>query len=106
MVKAYYGNTSKIASDLEVELIAVLVKAPTHKAALLPAIEAGKDIFIEWPAGVGLKKSTELAEAVKRKGIRTIIGLQARQSPVVVKVFSISVCHLPHQRNFTLWSDW
>ena len=86
-VKAYYGDTSKIANDPEVELVAVSVKAPAHKAALLPAIEAGKDIFIEWPAGVGLKESTELAEAAKKKGIRTMIGLQERQSPAVAKVF-------------------
>ena len=31
----------------EVELVPVPVKAPDHKAALLPEIEAGKDIFIE-----------------------------------------------------------
>ena len=46
-VKAYYGVTSKIADDPEVELVPMPVKAPDHKAALLPEIEAGKDIFIE-----------------------------------------------------------
>ena len=86
IVKVYDGDTSIIANDPEVELIAALVKAPAHKVALLPAIEAGKDIFIEWPAEVGLKESAELAKAAKRKGIRTMIGLQERQSPTVVKV--------------------
>lgn len=85
-VKAYHGDTAQIANDPEVELVAVSVKAPSHKAALLPAIEAGKDIFIEWPAGVSLKESTELAEAAKKKGIRTIVGLQGRQSPMIAKV--------------------
>lgn len=43
-----------IAADPE--LLAVVVKAPQHKAAM-PIIEAGKDLYIEWPVGVGLQES-------------------------------------------------
>ena len=37
----------KLPTIPEVELVPVPVKAPDHKAALLPEIEAGRDIFIE-----------------------------------------------------------
>ncbi|KAI0731486.1 hypothetical protein C8Q72DRAFT_970444, partial [Fomitopsis betulina] len=54
-----------IAADPE--LLAVVVKAPQHKAAM-PIIEAGKDLYIEWPVGV---ETAEIAEAAKKQGIRT-----------------------------------
>ncbi|KAF8345303.1 NAD-binding Rossmann fold oxidoreductase [Amanita rubescens] len=70
-IKAYHGNTDGIASDPDVELVAV---------AALPAISAGKHIFLEWPAGASLAETTELAEAARKQGIRSVVGLQSRQS--------------------------
>ena len=66
--------------------MAVTIRAPSHKAATLAAIEAGKDVFIEWPAGANLQETSELAAAAKAKGVKTIVGLQGRQSPVIKKV--------------------
>ena len=85
-VKPYHGDTSQIANDPDVQLVAVSVRGPEHQAATLPVIEAGKDLFIEWPAGHNLEVTKELAAKAKAKGIRTIVGLQGRQSPAVLKV--------------------
>jgi predicted dehydrogenase len=85
-VKPYHGDVSQIAGDSDVDLVVVAVKARDHKAAVLPAIEAGKDIFIEWPAGVNLSETTEIADAARQKGIRTMVGLQGRHGPVITKV--------------------
>jgi predicted dehydrogenase len=89
-VKAYYGDTAQIAKDPDVDFVVVAVKAPSHKAAVLPAIEAGKDIFIEWPAGAGSNQTVEIAEAARRKGVRTMVGLQGRQSAIAKKVKQIA----------------
>jgi len=88
-VKAFHGDTSHIASDPDVDLVVIAVKAPSHQAAMLPVIEAGKDVFIEWPAGVGLQGSSLIAEAARKKGVRTMVGLQGRHSPVFKKVRSV-----------------
>ncbi|TFY77971.1 hypothetical protein EWM64_g6040 [Hericium alpestre] len=85
-VKPYHGSTEAIANDPNVDLVAVSVKTPQHKAALLPAIAAGKDVFVEWPLGNGLQEAVELAAAAEKRGVRTLIGLQAWQSPLVSKV--------------------
>ena len=37
-----------------VELVATAVKAPDHKKSVLPAISAGKLVFLEWHAGASL----------------------------------------------------
>ncbi|KAF5347367.1 hypothetical protein D9758_011275 [Tetrapyrgos nigripes] len=81
-VKAYSGDTSHIANDPDVDFVAVAVKSHLHREALMPAIEAGKDFFIEWPAGKNLKETKEFAEAAHAKGLRTMVGLQGRHGAV------------------------
>ncbi|KAK2463331.1 hypothetical protein APHAL10511_004642 [Amanita phalloides] len=85
-VKAYHGSSESIANDPDVDLVAVSVKAPMHKDAALPAIAAGKNLFLEWPAGVRLGETVELAEAGRKQGVKTFVGLQDRQSRAFKKV--------------------
>lgn len=85
-VKPYHGDTSQIASDKSVDLVVVAVRAPSHTHAALPVIEAGKNIFVEWPCGGSLRAAKELLDAAQRKGVRSMIGLQIFQSPIVKKV--------------------
>ena len=85
-VKSYYGPTSAIAADPELDLVVVAVNAPQHKLAAMPIIEAGKDIFVEWPVGKSLQETLEIAEAAKKKGIRSMVGAQGRQTPTIRKV--------------------
>jgi predicted dehydrogenase len=98
-IKAYHGNTDGIASDPDVELVAVAVKAPDHKKSALPAINAGKHVFLEWPAGASLAETTELAEAARKQGIRSIVGLQSRQSCSLKKVRPNSGEHTRYSAN-------
>ncbi|SJK98257.1 uncharacterized protein ARMOST_01518 [Armillaria ostoyae] len=84
-VKAY-PTPESIASDPDLDIIAVSVKTPNHVENATKVIEAGKDLFIEWPAGRGLKETKLLANLAKAKGIRTIVGLQERQSALFRKV--------------------
>ena len=96
-VKAYYGDDGlrAIANDPNVDLVAVSVKIPDHYKAVMPAIEAGKDIYIEWAVGNGYKETVEIAEAAKRKGVRVLVGAQGIQNGSLQKV---------RARFDTLWS--
>jgi predicted dehydrogenase len=86
-IKAYFGESgaSDISKDPEVDLVVVAIKAPLHTTALLKVIESGKDFFVEWPAGNGLKETEEIALLAKAKGVRSIVGTQARNSLVIDK---------------------
>ncbi|THV01883.1 NAD-binding Rossmann fold oxidoreductase [Dendrothele bispora CBS 962.96] len=88
-VKAYYGSTEQIAKDPDVELVVVSVKTPLHKQALTPAIEAGKNFFVEWPAGKNTEETKKFAEAAKAKGLKTMVGLQGWHSPAIKKIKEI-----------------
>lgn len=87
-VKAYHGEEGyrQIANDPDVDMVAVSIRMPDHYKALMPAIEAGKHIFVEWSPGKNLEQTLKIAEAVKAKGIRSFVGLQAIQSATVKKV--------------------
>lgn len=79
-----YDNSAALASDKDVDVVAVSVKVPLHLEALLPALEAGKDVFSEWPLARNLEEARRLTTLAKEKGVRTMIGLQARQNPSVI----------------------
>ncbi|EMD36015.1 hypothetical protein CERSUDRAFT_156755 [Gelatoporia subvermispora B] len=87
-VKGYHGTdgTRAIAADEDVDVVVVSVKAPDHFAAAMPALDAGKHLYVEWPAGKSLAETEALSEAARRKGVRTLVGCQGRQSPTLKKL--------------------
>ena len=85
-VKAYYGDSEQVANDPNVDLVAIAVRAPFHHATIVPVLEAGKDIFVEWPVGANLNQTLNIAQRAAQKKIRTLVGLQGRQSTVIRKV--------------------
>lgn len=76
-----YGSVAELAKDPSIDLIVVSVKAPDHYKTLKPAIEAGKNVFVEWPLGATLQQAEELAQLAKEKGIRSIVGAQGHLEP-------------------------
>ena len=57
---------------------------------MLPALEAGKNVFVEWPLGQNLAEAEEMAALAKSANVTTAVGLQARQAPSIRKVNSQS----------------
>ena len=51
-----------------------------------PALEAGKKVFVEWPIAATKDQIEELVQLAKAKNVKTIVGLQAQASPLVVKI--------------------
>lgn len=52
----------------------------------MPAVKSGKDVYVEWPLASNLQQAEELLAAAKQSGSKTIVGLQARPSPITQKV--------------------
>jgi predicted dehydrogenase len=86
---ATHDNPSAIATDPNVDIVAVSVNVPQHYDLIRPALEAGKDVFSEWPLARNVSDAEELIQLAKAKGVRTMIGLQARQSPSILKAKEI-----------------
>src|SRR3954454_14452259 len=54
-----FGSAEELAWRDEVDLVVVAVKVPHHRELPLPALEAGKAVFCEWPLGNGLEEAEE-----------------------------------------------
>ncbi|KAJ9602531.1 hypothetical protein H2200_013074 [Cladophialophora chaetospira] len=82
---ACYDDPDSLANDANVDMVVVSVKVPTHYRFIKPALQAKKDVFVEWPLAANLKEAEELTLLAKEAGVRNVVGLQARQNPSILK---------------------
>ena len=81
-----YGHPQDLADDPDIELVVNNTRVDVHDTTIRPSIEAGKDVYVEWPLTHSLVASTALHDLAVQKNVRTIVGLQGRLSPVVLKI--------------------
>jgi len=77
-----FGDSLALARDPDIDLVAVTVKVPEHRAIVLAALAAGKHVYCEWPLGRDLAEAQEMAAAVTPAS-HAAIGLQALSAPAV-----------------------
>lgn len=78
-----YDNSLALAGDPNVDIVAVTVKVPEHRAIVMAAIAAGKHIYCEWPLGRDLAETQEMAAAAHAAGVHVAIGLQGANALAV-----------------------
>jgi predicted dehydrogenase len=78
-----FGSAEDLADCDEVDLVVVTVQAARHRELVLPALEAGKAVYCEWPLATSEPEAAELVAAGEKAGVRTAVGLQARSAPVL-----------------------
>ncbi len=81
-----YGTYADLAADSDVDLYVVSTRADTHYDVAMPALKAGRNVFVEWPLAATTEQAKEMAALAKEKNLKTIIGLQGRMSPSVKKI--------------------
>ena len=77
-----FGDSLALVRDPEIDIVAVTVKVPEHRAVVLAALEAGKHVYCEWPLGRDLAEAREMAAAVTPKN-HVMSGTQAVLAPAV-----------------------
>lgn len=73
-----YGSAAALIADPDIDLVSVCVRVPYHFDIVKAALQAGKDIYCEWPLTVTTQEARILADLARRGGNRTAIGLQGR----------------------------
>jgi predicted dehydrogenase len=84
-----YGSAADLAADPDVDLVVVSTRVDRHGGVALPSVRAGKAVFCEWPLEGSLEKATEMVEAAKRAGGKTMVGAQGGMNPTVAKMKSL-----------------
>lgn len=78
-----YASVDELVHAPDIDLVVVTVKVPHHRELVSAALNAGKDVYCEWPLGRDLAEAQAMAQDARAAGVRTAVGLQARSSPTV-----------------------
>ncbi|OLN85176.1 Galactose/lactose metabolism regulatory protein GAL80 [Colletotrichum chlorophyti] len=84
-----YGDAAALARDADVDLVVCCTRVDTHFGVVAPLAEAGKAVYVEWPVTQGLGSSENLAALAASSGKSSVVGLQGRVTPAVLKVKEI-----------------
>ena len=82
-VSAVFSDHEQLVTQPDIDLVAVTVKVPHHRALVSAALAAGKAVYCEWPLGRDLDDARAMAALAAKQGVRTVVGLQARQAPAM-----------------------
>src|SRR5213596_3623401 len=82
-VSAVFSDPKQLVSQPDIDVVAVTVKVPHHRELVSAALAAGKAVYCEWPLGRDLNEARAMATLAAEKGVRTVVGLQARQAPAI-----------------------
>src|SRR5216684_4382934 len=82
-VSAVFSDHEQMVTQPDIDVVAVTVKVPRHRELVTAALAAGKAVYCEWPLGRDLDDARAMAALAAEQGVRTVVGLQARQAPAV-----------------------
>src|SRR6266516_1299198 len=82
-VAAVFSHHEQLVAQPDVDVVAVTVKVPHPRELVSAALAAGKAVYCEWPLGRDLDEARAVATLAAEKGVRTVVGLQARQAPAI-----------------------
>src|SRR6184192_2134986 len=85
-VSAVFSDNEQLVTQPDIDVVAVTVKVPHHRALVSAALAAGKAVYCEWPLGRDLEDTRAMAALAAEHGVRTVVGLQARQAPAIAFV--------------------
>ncbi|MET0313972.1 MAG: Gfo/Idh/MocA family oxidoreductase [Hansschlegelia sp.] len=82
---AGYADPQRLLADPSIDIVTVVGDAPARRDVLLSAIEAGKAVYADYPAGRDTAEALELAAAAQYARRTVAVGLQMRASPAAAK---------------------
>lgn len=86
-----FPTLESFASYTNVDMIVVTSPTSQHFSVLMPIIEISKVnknlkyLFVEWPLTCTIEETELIYSAASKRGLQTIVGLQGRKSPYVLR---------------------
>src|SRR6195256_5300480 len=82
-VSAVFSDHEQLVIQPDIDVVVVTVKVPHHRELVCAALAAGKAVYCEWPLGRDCDDARAMAALAAEHGVRTVVGLQARQAPAI-----------------------
>ena len=77
------GDWRAVVADPEVDAISITTPNRLHREIALAAAVAGKHVWVEKPVGRFPAETADVAAAVERAGVRSLVGFNYRHAPAV-----------------------
>ena len=84
-----YGDPHDLAADPDVKLVVCTTRVDKHDVTTRPSVQAGKDVFVEWPLAQNAGVAGELTSLAAEKRVKSVVGLQGRVAPIYLKITEI-----------------
>ena len=81
-----FHDPARLVQHPNVDLVSICVRVPFHHQLGMAALEAGKHLFCEWPLVAATEQARQMLDLAERKGVRHMVGLQARGAPALNRV--------------------
>ncbi len=81
-----FDDYHEMLAHPEIDAVAVVLRVPAHYQITKDSINAGKHVFTEWPLGKTTQEAEELADLARDKGVKAVVGLQARAAPAILQM--------------------
>jgi predicted dehydrogenase len=82
-VPFHTDDARTLAERSDIDVVVVAVKVPHHRELVEAAVGAGKTVYCEWPLARDVDEAADLVALVQARGVRNVIGLQARSAPSI-----------------------
>ena len=79
-----FDDYRKMLAHPDIDAVAVVLRVPSHYEPTMAALNAGKHVYTEWPLGRTTAEAQEMADLAQAKGVRNMVGLQARAAPAIL----------------------
>ncbi|MFQ6028810.1 MAG: Gfo/Idh/MocA family protein, partial [Dehalococcoidia bacterium] len=79
-----FSDYREMLAHPEIDAVSVVLRVPSHYQVTMDALNAGKHVYTEWPLGKTLAEAQEMADLARSKGVRCMVGLQARANPAIM----------------------
>lgn len=74
-------DLAAVLARTDIDLVDVATPNDSHYAVAMAAIAAGKDVLCEKPLALTVAQAREMAEAARRRGVRTLVWHNYRRAP-------------------------
>lgn len=80
-----YPEVQQLLRDPEVDVIYLCTRHNSHPELCMAAMEAGKSVFMEKPAAMGMKQARELLACYRRHSVPVAVGYNMRVAPATLR---------------------
>ena len=86
---AIYTDFEAFLSDPHIDLFSICTPADNHSRETILGAQAGKHLLIEKPVATSFEQLHEMAEAVAKAGVKTVVGFVLRWNEMITNAKSL-----------------